>query len=224
MLDFSRLRLFLVRELIAFFGSSSAVFVPSNAWQKVNYYSYLSITYACQCPPTFAGAVGWGSSDFRFLGAHFVVLSGDGVSAKGYARLRRVDGENEDLSEMITIRYCPRVHSHFPVVFTSESSVGEGTVVNVSVPGCAIQSRKRVQPGSYLEMRVLVPDTSSPLHIGLAKVRWSDGRRFGVEFIRMPGTDQIRLGHLVKTNVNLESPSPSSRWRDAECASGRRPT
>ena len=76
-------------------------------------------------------------------------------------------------------------------------------VVNVSIPGCAIQSRKRVQPGSYLEMRMLIPDTRSPLHVRLARVRWCEGRRFGVEFIRMPGGDQIRLGHLVKTNVDL---------------------
>jgi len=125
---------------------------------------------------------------------------------------------------MIKIRYCPRVFSSFPVVFTSESCVGEGTVVNVSVPGCAIQSRRRVQAGSYLEMRMLVPDTASPLHIGLAKVRWSEGRRFGVEFIRMPGGDQIRLGRLVKTKVHFESPSPSSRWRGAQCSGGRRPS
>jgi hypothetical protein len=116
------------------------------------------------------------------------------------------------------------VHSNFPVVFTSERCVGEGIVVNVSVPGCAIQSRSRIPPGSYLKMRMLVPDTSSPLHVGLAKVRWSEGRRFGVEFIRMPGGDQVRLGRLVKTKVHFESPSPSRRWRGAQCSGGRRPS
>jgi PilZ domain len=125
---------------------------------------------------------------------------------------------------MIKIRYCPRVHSNFPVVFTSESSVGEGTIVNVSIPGCAIQSRKRVQPGSYLEMRVLIPDTTSPLHVGLAKVRWCEGRRFGVEFIRMPGEDQIRLGHIVKKKAHLEALPRSSGWRGAPCSGSRQPS
>ena len=113
---------------------------------------------------------------------------------------------------MIKLRYCPRVHSNFPVVFTNESCVGEGMVVNVSIPGCAIQSRKRVQLGSYLEMRVLVPEATSSLHVGLAKVRWCEGRRFGVEFIRMPGEDQIRLGRLVKRQAPL-GPSPGSHTR-----------
>jgi hypothetical protein len=96
------------------------------------------------------------------------------------------------------IRYCSRVETHFPVIFAGEEFVGEGTVLNVSVPGCAISSVRTVAPGSYLEMKVLVPDLPSPLSIGLAKVRWQEGDRFGVEFIRMPGEDQVHLGRLVK--------------------------
>ena len=114
---------------------------------------------------------------------------------------------------MAKLRYCERIDTHFPVVFAGEAYVGEGTVLNVSVPGCAVHSRKRVKPGSYLEMRMLVPDTSSPLRVGLAKVRWCDGRRFGVEFIRMPGEDQIRLGRLVNNQVPFELPSRASAWQ-----------
>lgn len=96
------------------------------------------------------------------------------------------------------IRYCERVPTEFPVIFGSDSYVGEGTVVNVSVPGCEISSKKPVEPGAYLEMKVLMPDNRASLWVGLAKVRWCSGHRFGVEFIRMPGEDQVRLGRLVK--------------------------
>lgn len=111
------------------------------------------------------------------------------------------------------LRYCARVSTHFPVIFAGEAYVGEGTVLNVSVPGCAIHSKKSVNPGSYLEMRMLVPDTTSPLSVGLARVRWCEGRRFGVEFIRMPGEDQVRLGRLVKKETPLAPPPKSSAWR-----------
>jgi PilZ domain len=111
---------------------------------------------------------------------------------------------------VVKFRYCERVYTDFPVVFAGETYVGEGTVLNVSVPGCAIQSRKRVQPGSYLEMRLLVPDSNSPLRVGLAKVRWCEERRFGVEFIQMPGGDQVLLGQLVKNDVPHSRPSRSS--------------
>jgi hypothetical protein len=122
--------------------------------------------------------------------------------------------EKESIA-MAKLRYCERVHTHFPVVFASEAYVGEGTVLNVSVPGCAVHSRMRVQTGSYLEMRMLVLDATSPLRVGLAKVRWCEGRRFGVEFIQMPGEDQVRLGRLVKEEIPLALAPRSSAWQEA---------
>lgn len=116
----------------------------------------------------------------------------------------------KDSTTVVKLRHCERAPAQFPVVFVGEAYVGEGTVFNVSVPGCAIHSRKPAQLGSYLEMRMLVPDTTPPFRIGLAKVRWCEGRRFGVEFIRMPGEDQVRLGRLVKNEIPLAMPSRSN--------------
>jgi len=113
---------------------------------------------------------------------------------------------------MVKLRYCERVYADFPVMFAGETYVGEGTVLNVSVPGCAIQSRKRLQPGSYLELRLLVPDSASPLRVGLAKVRWCEERRFGVEFIQMPGGDQVRLGQFVNNDAPHSRPPRFSAW------------
>ena len=70
------------------------------------------------------------------------------------------------------IRYSERVLTGFPVIFASESFVGEGTVDNVSVPGCSIVSDKIVKPGTYLEMKVLMPDNAPSLCVELAKIRW----------------------------------------------------
>jgi PilZ domain len=107
----------------------------------------------------------------------------------------------------MNIRYCERISTEFPVIFASESWVGEGTVLNVSVPGCEIRSKKPVEAGAYLEMKVLLPDHGAALCVGLAKVRWSNGHRFGVEFIRMPGEDQVRLGRLVKQHCPPKPPT-----------------
>jgi len=105
------------------------------------------------------------------------------------------------------LRYCDRIRTHFPVIFSGDSYVGEGTVINVSVPGCEVFSKRPVTPGSYLEMKVLVPDNGASLCVGLARVRWSVGHRFGVEFIRMPGHDQVRLGRLVKKHCARRAPA-----------------
>ena len=96
------------------------------------------------------------------------------------------------------LRYSERVLTDFPVIFAGDAYVGEGVVNNVSVPGCEILSNKSVEPGTYLEMKMMMPDSGPSLSVGLAKIRWCRGRRFGVEFIRMPGGDQVRLGRLVK--------------------------
>lgn len=102
------------------------------------------------------------------------------------------------------LRYCSRVDTHLPVIFATDEYVGEGTVLNVSVPGCAIASKRDVAPGTYLEMKLLLPDLSPPLSVGLARVRWRRNHRFGVEFIRMPGEDQVKLGRLVKNPTPLD--------------------
>ncbi|HJT22151.1 MAG TPA: PilZ domain-containing protein [Nitrospira sp.] len=100
------------------------------------------------------------------------------------------------------LRYCTRVATNLPVIFAHDSFVGEGTVLNVSVPGCAVVSKKVPQSGSYLEMKLLLPGPSPSLSVGLARVRWSQGQHFGVEFIRMPGDDQIRLGRLLRRQLS----------------------
>ncbi len=72
------------------------------------------------------------------------------------------------------IRYSERVLTDFPVIFAGDAFVGEGVVNNVSVPGCEIISNKPVEPGTYLEMKLMMPDNGPSLSVGLAK---SDGAR-----------------------------------------------
>ena len=103
------------------------------------------------------------------------------------------------------MRYSERVLTAFPVIFAGDSFVGEGTIHNVSVPGCEIVSNRMVEPGTYLEMKVLLQDEGPSLCVELAKIRWRNGRRFGVEFIRMPGVDQVRLGRLIKRHRGLNT-------------------
>lgn len=113
----------------------------------------------------------------------------------------------------IHLRCCPRIESTFPIVFAGDHFVGEGTVVNMSVPGCAVQSKMPVRAGDYLELRVIVLEEGVPLRIHLARVRWSQGKTFGLEFIRMPGSDQVRLGRIVKQHARTSLPSPQQPWR-----------
>jgi hypothetical protein len=226
--------LHVARELTLSCDVVSAGSMPSGREDKMLGCVIISMTCGYSCLPTFVGRLGWGLSFLWLSLPHFAVcwrmvqgasnlscarphergaLSRDERDCATLNSLNRLT--EKEITALAKLRYCERVHTHFPVVFAGEAYVGEGTVLNVSVPGCAVHSRKRVQPGSYIEMRMLVPDTTSPLRVGLAKVRWCEGRRFGVEFIQMPGEDQVRLGRLVKNEVPLALLPRSSAWQGA---------
>jgi hypothetical protein len=181
--------------LRGFFRSFHAL----SAIQKISILDILNNALRYIYPPNFCrdGAVGI----FRILFLNNAICGGSQVEPRTRGDL------------VVNIRYCERISTEYPVIFAGEFYVGEGTVLNVSVPGCEIRSKKQVEPGAYLEMTILVPDNHSSLRVGLAKVRWCNGQRFGVEFIRMLGEDQVRLGRLVKQYGSSQS---ATRLRPAQ--------
>ena len=96
------------------------------------------------------------------------------------------------------LRSSTRAAVTYPVRLSSDSMTGEGTVVNLSVPGCAIETDFPVQPGEYLELLVMAPDQARPLAVGLAKVRWATNQKVGIEFIRVRRDDQSRIQRLIR--------------------------
>ena len=89
-----------------------------------------------------------------------------------------------------------------PVMFASDEFVGEGTVIDLGVPGCAVESRVTPSPGEYVRLHIWVPDENGPVKVGVAKVRWTRQQCFGVEFMTVPDDHQLRLGRLLSTRVD----------------------
>ncbi len=95
-------------------------------------------------------------------------------------------------------RHRLRLPLRCPVIFASDGFVGEGTIVDLGVPGCAVQSCVVPLPGEYVRLHVLIPDEEGPLEVHIAKVRWSKPQRFGVEFLKVSHGQQIRVGRLFR--------------------------
>ena len=92
-----------------------------------------------------------------------------------------------------------RFHVQFRSSFSSIAMVGgEGTVVDLSIRGCRIESPTDVQPGASLELRITAIEHEPPIQIQQALVRWSRGRQFGLEFVTMVPEEWARLQHTVK--------------------------
>ena len=94
-------------------------------------------------------------------------------------------------------RYSQRVSVECGVVFAGDHAVGEGRMLDLSLPGCLLQSAIPLVAGEYVQLRLFLPDLETPLHIPLAAVRWVDGSRVGLEFIRTSSEEQRRLEQFV---------------------------
>jgi len=106
-------------------------------------------------------------------------------------------------SKMIECRQYPRVPVDFQVYFstTSNTSIREGTMFDLSAGGCAVTSMTAVQTGSAVRILIRATDLGSPITIESAAVRWSRHGEFGVEFLGLSEIDQNRLYRLLQTKT-----------------------
>lgn len=107
-------------------------------------------------------------------------------------------------------RYSPRIRAHFPLIFLGDGIAAQGTVINLSLPGCTVASWEPLQKGTYLALQLKMPDLDTPMIVPLAAVRWATGRLCGLEFIRMAPADQRRLATVVLDSLNQRPSAETS--------------
>ncbi len=97
----------------------------------------------------------------------------------------------------MTHRYSPRRPFACGVTLSCDGLIGQGTLLNLCVPGCLLETSLRLKVGQFIQMRMTLSSTHPSLWIALAAVRWIDGQKVGVEFIRMSEVDQAKLRRYV---------------------------
>ena len=102
-------------------------------------------------------------------------------------------------------RYRPRVGLRVPVRFAGQAEVGQGQILDLTVPGCLIESRTVVGQGDSLQLEIYIPGQRFPLSVSLAVVRWTKGKRFGVEFIKMHYSQQRLLHRFMADHSSAQS-------------------
>ncbi len=86
---------------------------------------------------------------------------------------------------------------HCPIAFSGVQTDGQGRLSNLSMEGCKIGSSTILHRGSYLELAIHCAAPASPIKVGLASVRWSKEREFGVKFIHILPDERARLRRFV---------------------------
>ena len=99
-------------------------------------------------------------------------------------------------------RYKERIPLTCPVTFTTGSQTGEGRVLDVTSPGCLIESAGIAVPkGQSLQLKLSLPGLKVPLMVTLGIVRWTNGNQFGVEFIKMDEANRIALNRFMAQHL-----------------------
>ncbi|GMV50195.1 MAG: hypothetical protein NBKEAIPA_02453 [Nitrospirae bacterium] len=118
-------------------------------------------------------------------------------------------------------RYSGRVPINCGVVFAGEQAAGEGRVLNLSLPGCLIESSKPLAAGEYLRLRLFLPKSLRPLNVPLAAVRWSQGGRAGVEFIQTAREEQAQLTRFFRQQSSRADEDERDIWQSERTVNHR---
>jgi hypothetical protein len=62
----------------------------------------------------------------------------------------------ENVALTIEARHCLRLSVRCPLIFASDEFICEGTVVDLGVPSCAVESRGTPSPRDYVRLHVLM--------------------------------------------------------------------
>jgi hypothetical protein len=88
-------------------------------------------------------------------------------------------------------RYSIRNAERGHVTLAVNGLIGQGTLLNLSVPGCLIETSMPLAVGYFVQLRI--PVGKHQIRVDLGAVRWVNEMTAGVEFIRMSEEDQARL-------------------------------
>ncbi len=92
-------------------------------------------------------------------------------------------------------RTHPRFVCEYSISFVGGNITGSGTVSNLSMGGCALESDSKLRRGDHMKLRINLPEQESPIQVGLATVRWIKGQESGLGFINL--TQSSRSGSAV---------------------------
>lgn len=81
-------------------------------------------------------------------------------------------------------------------------------MINLSRPGCAVETATPVPIGSRIELHLLLPIHFFPVAVDHAEVVWSTDTKFGVKFVRIRAEDEARLQRLIEQSLRHD-PGPS---------------
>ena len=97
----------------------------------------------------------------------------------------------------MVVRKDTRLSVRCPVTYVLEDRTCQGTTLNLSRGGGAIESEEMVQAGESVSLQIIAPGQSTAILVELAKVCWATSREFGVEFLVILDDSKERMNDFL---------------------------
>lgn len=97
----------------------------------------------------------------------------------------------------MVVRKDTRLLVRCPVTYVLEDRTCQGTMLNMSRGGGAIESEEMAQIGDSVSLQIIAPGQPTAIQVELGKVCWATSREFGVEFLVISGDSKERLNHFL---------------------------
>jgi len=102
-------------------------------------------------------------------------------------------------------RVAERLSTRIPVtIHWQDGGQGQGTVRDLSVTGCGIETEAPVPMGALVLLQ-LEPAGEPPIDIDVGEVRSRQSRRIGVRFVRVAPTHTERVRQIVQRLIDTRS-------------------
>lgn len=118
-------------------------------------------------------------------------------------RFRLKERGLRDFSRADAQRRTYRIPVRLPVNFESREVSGEGTIMDISAGGCALDSKRNLRPGLILKLHLPASaDVGSPGKVEqVATVRAASGTRAVLQFMVFTSQERDRLSDTITMTV-----------------------
>ncbi len=93
-----------------------------------------------------------------------------------------------------------------PVLRREQRGHGEGTMLNLSIQGCGLESGVSVARGALLHLSVEVSEGQPPVEVDSAIVRNHVGTRMGLEFLTIQPEQDAHFRRLMEAKLSAHLP------------------
>jgi hypothetical protein len=104
----------------------------------------------------------------------------------------------------------------YPVQLITEDFYEEGMTLNASGRGLAVATSRLLGPGTYLYVRVVVPERRHSIDLQMCRVLWCRGHRMGLETLGMDPNERAQWQKIILSRrgpVREEQPAPVTLHR-----------